>query len=179
MAKKIGLFYGSSTGNTEAVSFQMKEEFNKHPEWEVEVHNIGATSPEQMLQYDYMVMGIPTWNTGQLQDDWEFFMPKLAEMNLTGKKIAVFGLGDQNGYGYNFLDAVGALSDELLKRGGDLMGMWAINNKYEFAESTAQVEDHFLGLGVDNDGQEEMTAGRLADWVQQVIEEFSGMYDKA
>lgn len=177
MANKIGLFYGSSTGNTEAVSYQIKGEFDNYPEWDVEVHNIGATSPEQMLQYNYIIMGIPTWNTGQLQDDWEFFMPRLAEMDLSGKKVALFGLGDQNGYGYNFLDALGDLTDEVLKRGADVMGLWPIQTNYQYEESKAEVEDHFLGLGVDNDGQEDMTPKRLSEWVKQVTEEFSGKYD--
>ncbi|GAB4517949.1 MAG: flavodoxin FldA [Anaerolineae bacterium] len=176
MANKIGLFYGSSTGNTETVSYQIKEEFNKYPEWEVEVHNIGATSPEQMMGYNFLIMGIPTWNTGQLQDDWEIFVPKFASMNLQGKKVALFGLGDQNGYGYNFQDALGDLTDEVLKRGADVMGLWAINGKYEFEESKAKVEDHFVGLAVDNDGQQGMTPARLSAWVQQVIEEFSGKF---
>lgn len=176
MANKLGLFYGSSTGNTEAVAYQMKEEFNNYSDWEVTVHNIGETTPELMLQYNYMIMGIPTWNTGELQDDWAIFLPKIADMNFNGKKVAVFGLGDQNGYGYNFLDAVGILSDELMKSGADLNGLWS-NEKYEFEESKARIEEFFLGLGVDQEGQSEMTDARVKAWIKEVIECFEGKYD--
>jgi flavodoxin I len=169
----IGLFYGSSTGNTEAVSFQMKEEIDSRDNWSAEVHNIGATSPEKMLEYDYMIMGIPTWNTGELQDDWDIFLPNFGNMDMSGKKVAMFGLGDQNGYGYNFLDALGLLADEVLKANGFVLGMWK-TEKYEYEESKAEIEDHFMGLGVDQEGQNEMTTQRIKDWVKQVIDQFEG-----
>lgn len=169
---KIGLFYGSSTGNTEFVAYQIKEEFdNNYKDWQVEVTNIGATAPEKILSYEYLIMGIPTWNVGQLQDDWEVFLPNFASMDMKGKKVAIFGLGDQNGYGFNFLDAVGMLADEVLLAGATVYGMWPTKN-YEFNESRAAVEDHFLSLGVDQEGQQEMTGARIKQWCKQVVQEF-------
>ena len=106
---KVGLIYGSNTGNTEFVAEQMKEAFEKLRPGEIDIHNIGKIDASTLLKYEYMIIGVPTWNTGQMQDDWEAFLPKLAELDLTGKKIAIFGLGDQNGYGYNFLDALGII----------------------------------------------------------------------
>ena len=160
---KIGLFYGSSTGNTETAAYQIKEKLEALDGIDaVEVHNIGASSPEQILGYQYLVMGIPTWNTGELQDDWAFFFPKLSGMNFSGKKVALFGLGDQNGYGFNFLDAMGVLGDELLVQGADLTGYWTTRT-YDFAESLAtDGGDFFMGLGLDNDGQADMTEANSA-----------------
>ncbi len=169
---RIGLFFGSSTGNTEFVSYQIKAEFEKSGSDTVEVHNIGASTAEQMLSYDYLILGVPTWNTGQMQDDWAIFLPKFAGMDLAGKRVAMFGLGDQNGYGFNFLDALGELTDAVIVRGATICGMWKIN-KYEFEESKAKVEDHFTGLGVDQDGQATMTDDRLKAWVGQVRKEFA------
>ncbi|MFW5691637.1 MAG: flavodoxin [Chloroflexota bacterium] len=175
---KIGLFYGSSTGNTEAVSYMIKEEFDKIDNWDCEVHNIGATTPEKMQEYNYLIMGVPTWNTGEMQDDWDIFLPNFASMNMSGKKVALFGLGDQNGYGFNFLDALGILGNEVMKAGGEVWGMWKTDT-YQFEESRAQVEDHFLGLGVDQEGQQDMTTKRIKSWVQQVIEQFEGKFATA
>jgi len=168
---KIGLFYGSNTGNTEAVAYQMKDEFEKILSDPVEVHNIGASSPETILGYEYLVFGIPTWNVGQLQDDWEAFLPNFKDMDMEGKKLAVFGLGDQNGYGFNFLDAVGMLADEAMLAGAEVYGLWSTDN-YEFNESLAQVEEYFLGLGIDQEGQEDKTPERIKKWVQDVKAEF-------
>jgi flavodoxin I len=171
---KIGLFYGSNTGNTEYVAYQIKEEIERRAPGSIDVHNIGSSTPEQILQYTHLILGIPTWNVGQLQDDWEAFMPRLATMDFTGRRVAIFGLGDQNGYGFNFLDAVGMLGDALLDRNAELIGFWRVNS-YQFNESRAQVDDHFMGLGVDQEGQSDMTGKRLVDWVNQVMYEFEAV----
>ncbi|HRL10247.1 MAG TPA: flavodoxin [Aggregatilineales bacterium] len=168
---KIGLFYGSSTGNTEFIAYQIKEEFDKVLPGEVEVHNIGSTTAEKVLSYPYLIMGTPTWNTGELQDDWAVFWPNFDSMDFKGKKVALFGVGDQNGYGYNFLDALGMLADQVLLHNGELFGMWS-NKTYEYEESKADIEDHLLGLGIDQDGQEGMTGDRIKQWVVQVKEQF-------
>jgi flavodoxin long chain len=170
---KVGLIYGSNTGNTEFVAYQIKEEFDKQRPGLIDIHNIGQASPETLLQYEYMVVGVPTWNTGQMQDDWEAFLPRLAQLDLSGKKIAMFGLGDQNGYGFNFLDALGMLADAFMDRGALLWGMWSTQG-YAYEESKADVEkSHFLGLGIDQDGQKEQTSARIQAWVKQVLAQFS------
>lgn len=169
---KIGLFFGSNTGNTEYVAYQMKAEFDKIDPDLVEVHNIGAASPEQLQSYQYLILGIPTWNTGQLQDDWEFFLPRMQGVDMSGRKVAIFGLGDQNGYGFNFLDAVGVLGDTFMEAGAELSGLWPVK-EYQFEESRAQIEDHFLGLGIDQDGQPERTPDRLRAWITQIMREFA------
>lgn len=168
---KIGLFYGSSTGNTEFVAYQIKDEFDKRDPSLVDVINIGSATPEQMLGYEYLIFGIPTWNTGQLQDDWEIFLPKLAGKDMTGKKVAIFGLGDQNGYGFNFLDAVGMLADAVMDCGAQLWGMWSTKG-YEFEDSKARVEEFFLGVGMDQEGQADQTPGRVKAWVAQTMIDF-------
>lgn len=168
---KIGLFFGSNTGKTEMVAYLIKGEFDKIDPNLVDVHNIGSSTPAQILGYDLLIFGIPTWNTGQLQDDWDNFMPQLKKMDFNGKKIAIFGLGDQNGYGFNFLDAVGTLADALMERGADIYGLWSTQG-YEFNESKAKLEEFFLGLGVDEDGQTEQTRPRVIQWVKDVKKEF-------
>ncbi len=169
---KVGLFFGSNTGNTEAVAYQVQEAFHSVAPDSVEVRNIGASSPDDMLKYDYLIFGIPTWNVGQLQDDWEAFLPNFKNMNMEGKKVAIFGLGDQNGYGFNFQDAVGMLADEVMLAGAELYGLWTTKDKYEYNESKAQVEDYFLGLALDQEAQEDMSPVRIKKWVQDVKAEF-------
>lgn len=168
---KIGLFFGSSTGKTEAIAYQIKDEFDKRQPGLVDVFNIGSTAPEQMATYEYLIWGCPTWNTGQLQDDWEIFLPKIRTMNLTGKKLALFGLGDQNGYGFNFIDALGPLSDAALEAGAELWGMWETGG-YQFEESRATVENLFMGLAIDEEGQQDQTSPRLKQWVSQLLHQF-------
>ncbi len=167
----IGLFYGSNTGNTENVAYIIKEEFDKILPGAVDVHNIGRSTPEDILRYNNIIIGIPTWNTGELQDDWDAFMPKFNSMDMNGKKVALFGLGDQNGYGFNFQDAVGIVADKVMERGAQVWGLWSTNG-YQFEESKAREDEFFLGLAVDEVGQTEMTRGRVQNWVKSVKAEF-------
>ncbi|MEL6527572.1 MAG: flavodoxin, partial [Chloroflexota bacterium] len=88
------------------------------------------------------------------------------------------GLGDQNGYGFNFLDAVGILADVSMEAGAELWGLWPDKN-YQYEESLATIKDtdlgmgnHFLGLGIDQEGQDEKTSDRIIAWVNEVKSEF-------
>ena len=56
--------------------------------------------------------GIPT-DFGEIQEDWEAVWDQLDTLNLEGKIVALYGMGDQLGYGEWFLDALGMLHDKL------------------------------------------------------------------
>ncbi|STE83833.1 flavodoxin II [Escherichia coli] len=51
-----------------------------------------------------LILGIPTWDFGEIQEDWEAVWDQLDDLNLEGKIVALYGLGDQLGYGEWFLD---------------------------------------------------------------------------
>lgn len=63
-----------------------------------------------------LILGIPTWDFGEIQEDWEAVWDQLDDLNLEGKIVALYGLGDQLGYGEWFLDALGMLHDKLDQR---------------------------------------------------------------
>jgi flavodoxin I len=99
-------------------------------------------------------------------------MPQLNALDFTGKKVAIFGIGDQYNYPDNFLDAVGMLGEVLQRQGAELFGFWPVEG-YEFAASKALVDGRFMGLGIDNIHQKKLTAARITQWVAQVIQEFA------
>ena len=88
--------------------------------------------------------------------------------NITG---AFFGVGDQISYSFNYLDAVGLLAKPFMSNGGKLIGKWPTEG-YEFDESEALEGDEFLGLGVDNDNEEELTEERIANWAELIKDKF-------
>lgn len=173
---RIGLFYGSSDGHTADVAERIKQRFDRIEPDLVEVIDIGVAKPEELLDWDMLILGVPTWNIGQLQDDWEIFFPYLDDLDLTGKKIAIFGLGDQYGYTTTFLDAVGMLGEKVLQQGATLVGYWPTDG-YQFEDSLALDDDDFMGLALDEDNEPEKTDERLDRWVAQVAEEF-GLAEK-
>jgi len=93
-------------------------------------------------------------------------------LDFSGITAAFFGCGDQVGYSDNFLDATGLLAKPFMENGGTLVGRWPTEG-YEFDLSLAQDGDDFLGLGLDNDNEEELTEERLIIWTELIKDEFS------
>ena len=83
--------------------------------------NVETVTSEQFLSYDNIICGVPTWFDGELPNYWDEFIPDLEDINLNGKTIALFGLGDQKGYPENFLDGVGILAEILETQGARLV----------------------------------------------------------
>ena len=167
----VGLFYGTNTGFTELVAGLIKEEFRLVAPGLVTVHNIAEVPVEKMLDYDYLIVGCPTWNVGQLQDDWDDVFIDLDELDLAGKKVAIFGLGDQYGYPENFCDAIGILGRKLAGQGAELIGFTPAEG-YEFSYSLGVEESMFLGLALDEENESEKTPDRVTEWIWQLVDEF-------
>jgi flavodoxin I len=166
--KKIGLFFGTQTGNTEAIAETIQAALGKDV---VELHNIGESGVSDFDGYNLLIIGSPTWNIGELVADWEGFYEEFDAMDFSGKKVAYFGLGDQVGYSDNFMDAVGILEAKITERGGQTVGYWAIDG-YDFNESKALRGGKFAGLAIDEDNQPELTKSRIQTWVKALKVEF-------
>lgn len=164
--KKIGIFYGSSTGNTEVVAEKLKALFGK----DAETRNIDIASKEDLEGYDYLIFGTSTWGIGDMQDDWEDFVEVLEEANFGKKKVALFGLGDQLNYRESFVDGMGAIYDAIYDR-VDIVGAWPLDG-YRFKESAAVKNGKFVGLPIDKENQAELTDERLREWVEMLKKEF-------
>ena len=107
-----------------------------------------------------------------MQDDWDDFVSSLDNVDLSDKKIALFGMGDSFGYSHNFLDALGLLWEELKEHGSPrLIGLWP-SEGYEFDESKGLFDEHhFLGLGLDEENEPELHDERIRKWTDQIKEE--------
>ena len=168
---KIGLFYGSNTGSTEMDAELIKKKFEELKPDSVDLFNIGEVEVKKMEEYEFLIVGSPTWNIGELQDDWELKFSELDDLNMEGKMIAMFGVGDQFGYPDNYVDAIGIIGKKLAERGAELIGFTDASD-YEFDNSLGVEDGIFLGLALDDDNQSEMTEERVEDWVEQIVDEF-------
>nr|VVV05032.1 Flavodoxin 2 [Aliivibrio wodanis] len=167
---KIGLFYGSSTCYTEMASEKIRATMGEEL---VDIYNIKETPVTTMNDYDLLLLGISTWDFGEIQEDWLAVWEELDGLSLEGKTIALFGLGDQEGYGEWFLDAMGLLHDELKVTNAKFIGYWK-NEDYQFEASKALTEDesHFVGLALDEDSQYDKSDERIEQWCEQVLVEY-------
>lgn len=164
---KIGIFFGTNTGNTETVVGKLEEEL-KGNGFEVDVHDMSSASVEDMGNYDNLIIAIPTWNDGELQDDWDAVFEDYKEFDFSGKKVGFVGLGDQDGYPDNFLDGIGTLAKPVMKNGGEIFGYWSTDG-YEFTTSVGLAPNgKFFGLGIDVDNQDDLTDERIQAWVAQI-----------
>ena len=169
---KVGLFYGTDTGNTERVAKKIKELLeSKIGAGEVDLLEIYKKKKDDMGKYDLLVLGMPTWYDGELQGDWEEFIGEMNQIDFTGKKVAFFGLGDQYGYASYFCDALGVFSEIVEKQNGKLVGFTSVTG-YEHDFSKAQRGDQFVGLCLDTDNQDDLTESRTEKWIEQILGEF-------
>ncbi|MBF9001593.1 MULTISPECIES: flavodoxin FldB [Vibrio] len=167
---KIGLFYGSTTCYTEMAAEKMRAILGEDL---VDIYNVKESPLTLMNDYDFLILGISTWDFGEIQEDWNDIWDQISGVDLTGKYVALFGLGDQEGYGEWFLDAMGLLHDEVKKVGANLLGYWP-NQGYEFDASKALTADgtQFVGLALDEDSQYELSDERIATWIEQILTEY-------
>lgn len=164
--KQIGVFFGSSSGKTADVAARIHEKIGKE---RADLRDIEQASPADLLDYQLLIMGIPTWGTGGLQDDWQHFLPVVRDFDLTGKRVALFGLGDQESYPGTFADAMGLMYHLLSKTGCGFIGSWPTGG-YAYEVSKAVRGGAFVGLVLDEDNQPELSDQRIDAWLEEILE---------
>ena len=177
MCIKIGLFFGSTTCYTEMAGEKIREKIDMligYPS--VTLHNIAFNQIDSMSKYEFMIFGIPTWDYGELQEDWEKHWEAIDSVYLQGKVIALYGLGDQVGYPDWFQDAMGYLWHKVRKHGAQTIGAWP-NKNYYFNDSKALNEEKtfFVGLALDDENQSHISDARITRWCKQIIEEYCSL----
>lgn len=170
---KIGIFFGTDTGNTRRIAKDIQTLLGAG--LAAKPVNIRTASVQDLLQYDVLILGTPTYgegelpglNTGNGTESWAEFLPKLAGNDLTGKTVAIYGLGNQKGYGKDFVSAMIYLYDGFKQCGATLIGASSTDG-YQFKQSKAVVDAQFVGLALDQDNQKELTADRLSAWLENL-----------
>jgi hypothetical protein len=92
------------------------------------------------------------------------------KLNIAGKKVAVFGLGDSVSYGENYADGSGELHDVFQSLGCNMMG-YTSQEGYQHKESKAIRGESFCGLLLDAVNEEELTEERVKNWVAKLLDE--------
>ena len=160
---KVGIYYGSTMGDTALIAEKLGETFN-----------VEAVSISQGLanidDLDLILLGSSTWGFGDLQDEWNDEINNLKEMNLSGKKVGLFGTGDQEAYIDTFCDALGIIGEAVKEAGGQIIGFTS-KESYNFNDSKALEDNNLIGLALDINNQNDMTSSRIENWVKQLKEE--------
>lgn len=167
---KIGLIYGTNTGVTEIVAEKLDEELRENGV-DVELHDIASVDFNVIDKYNTLIIAVPTWNDGELQDDWDEVLDQWNEYDFDGKKVAFVGTGDQEAYHENYLDAIGKMALPVRNSGGEIFGRTSTKG-FQHTKSVGDDGDgYFCGLAIDEDNEPELTDERIANWVIQIKKE--------
>ena len=147
---QIGIFYGSTEGNTERVVTAIQQKLGGDAV--AALHNVNSATADDLAPYGNIMLACPTWEIGQLQEDWESFVDELGDVDWNGKKVTYVGLGDADGYPDTFLDALGIIHDRIKDKGAKFVGTWPTEG-YNYEASKGVVNGKFLGLAIDEDNQ--------------------------
>ena len=170
---KVGIFFGTDTGNTRRIAKDIATALGSAIAAKpVNVRNASVTD---MLAYDTLILGTPTYgegllpglSTGNATESWEEFLPALAGQDFSGKKVAIYGLGNQKSYPAEFVDAVFYLYEQFKQCGATIIGEWATEG-YNFKASKAVVDGRFVGLALDQENQKDLTPERLDAWLKML-----------
>merc|ERR1711948_77452 len=137
---EVGLFYSTSTGNTEAAADWIKQKFSGDI---TDPTDIGEVDVSDLEGYSSLIVGAPTWNTGADEGRsgtaWDEVIEEIKDLDLSGKKVAGATM-------VGFVDPSG----------------------YDFAESKSVIDGKFCGLPLDEDNESDMTEDRVAAWCEQI-----------
>ena len=136
---KVHVIYGSTTGMTEAVAAKIAKALG------AQAFNINA-SDAAAFDAELLVLGTSTWGVGDLQDDWAAQLDAV-KANFAGKKVAVFGLGDSQGFADSFCVAAETIANTAKDAGATLVGEI---------------------LKIDDTNEADQTDGKIAAWVETI-----------
>tara|TARA_Y100001970_G_scaffold282082_1_gene394199 strand:+ start:689 stop:1192 length:504 start_codon:yes stop_codon:yes gene_type:complete len=165
---KIGIIYGSSTGNTQTAAEIIAENLSEH---ECTLKDVDGIDVEEFVGYDLLILGISTWYVGEPQDDWIDVLDDMDGADFSGVKFAIFGQGDQLGYPDTFQDGMGMVYEKMINGGGIGNIGFTSTEGYDFDESKGVIDGKFCGLSLDEDNQGEMTDERIEQWCKEILEQ--------
>jgi len=167
--RAVGLFFGTQTGKTEEVANMIGEKTGLG-----EAKAIDDVSASDLADFDGLIVGAPTWNTGADEQrsgtGWDDYLDEIRGLSMDGKPVAVFGTGDSAGYGDNFCDAIEEIHSAFQKAGAKMVG-YVDSSGYQHTDSKSDNDGKFLGLPCDQDNEDDMTEGRVDAWVEQLKSE--------
>jgi len=171
---KTALFYSPVGGNVNRVADMLGALIGND---KVDIIPVKEVEKGDVSKYDKLILlgstvGTDHWSNETIVDEWPEFFSKTEEIGFKEKKVAIVGLGNSFLYPSHFADGMAILYDRLTKQNATVLGK--VENKgYDFTESEAlDDDDFFCGLPIDEDNEDELTAGRLENWISILRPDF-------
>ena len=162
--KKVTIIYGSTSGNTQNVAKMIA---NKIQYINPKAKDVKEVTSADLQEADVLILGTSTWGYGDIQDDWENYLPELEKSNLEGKTIAIFGLGDSDSYSDTFVNGMAAIYNTIKNMKCTIVGEVSTDD-YTFDDSESVIDGNFIGLALNEDGESDKTEERITNWLETI-----------
>ncbi len=172
---KTAIIYWPKGGSVENAATRIYNQL-KDRHADVSIFEITETDISELCNYDTFLVGGSTvgadnWTDAYSGEQWGPFHNKVKETKpdlFKGKKVALFGLGDQILYPHDYVNDMKLLFDRFIELHADLTGLY-IDNNYDFIESDAFINGMFIGLALDQKNQDNLTDGRISKWLDSLL----------
>lgn len=180
--EKIAIYFGTDTGRTRRIAKLIAQKLGDRADAPL---NINRVTVDDFLAREVLILGAPTYGDGELpglatglpQESWAEFLPRLQGRDMRNQTVALFGLGEQEKYGDEFVDALILLHDAVVACGARVIGAWPADG-YSFRASQALVDGRFVGLALDQIGQPALSEARIDAWLRQLDEELQTLEEQ-
>lgn len=160
--KKTVIVYGTSTGTCEELANKIGGKLGVD-----NIINVTDLDSSVIADNDNLILGTSTWGAGEMQDDWYDGVKVLKGADLSGKTVALFGCGDSESYPDTFVGGMAEIYNAAKTAGADVIGAVSTDG-YTFDDSESVVDDHFVGLALDEVNEDDKTDERIEAWVAQI-----------
>ncbi|WP_026583831.1 flavodoxin [Bacillus sp. J33] len=117
---KIGVFYASMSGNTEAIADIITAELKDQNHDVILEDFMSVQSASELLNYDLTFIGMYTWGDGDYPDECLDMIEEIEQLDLENHPFAIFGSGDTS---YpEFCGALDQLQRLIEEQGGTNVG---------------------------------------------------------
>jgi len=172
MKNKVALFYAPKGGKVDCISRIITDKARKY---QIDRMCVTEVSADKILEYDKIIFGNSSIYNGSnlavVDKNWKSFLNELQKIDLTGKKVAIFGLGNHLTYPAHFVDSIGYLANFLEERNAKIYGK-VVDEGYEYRDSKALRDGFFMGLPLDEETESDKSEGRIDCWLEQLRKEF-------
>jgi len=163
----IKIIYWPQGGHVEQVAKKLETKLTATKAFCVEDLDFNMLKDTDLLIMGGSTVGSDDWKNAPYTDAWAKFFAELREkgISMEGKKVALYGLGNQMLYPFHFVDGMKHMADAVQESGAELIGQCE-NKGYHFNASEALVDGLFVGLPLDEDTEASKTDARLDAWLK-------------
>lgn len=160
------IIYWPKGGSVEKIAKKLEAKLTKVSAFSVEDIDFNMLADTELLILGGSTVGADDWKNAPYKDAWSMFFNELKQKGIAmrGKKVALFGLGNQVLYPEHFVDSMKDMADYASATEATIIGACETNG-YEFSASEAIKDGKFIGLPLDEDTQASKTDARIDAWI--------------